>query len=67
MGPMGVLLTFPSRSCVQVQVLSRGYLLGAIPNSFLGMLVYSLDMSSLHPRGTRYQGRVGSATHDKDK
>jgi hypothetical protein len=29
---------------------SRVYLLGAIANSFLGMLVSNLDTSSLHPR-----------------
>jgi hypothetical protein len=31
------------------------------------MLVSSLDTSSLHPRGTRYQGEVGNATHSEDK
>jgi hypothetical protein len=46
---------------------SRGYLLGAIANSFLCMLVYNLNTSSLHPRGARYQGGVGNTTHNKDK
>jgi hypothetical protein len=50
MGPMGVLLTLPSRSCVQVQVLVEAASWGSFP-TLLGMLVSSLDTSSLHPRG----------------
>jgi hypothetical protein len=34
MGPMGVLLTLPSRSCVLGLGPSRGCLLGAVANSF---------------------------------
>jgi hypothetical protein len=30
---------------------------GRVTNSFLGMLVSSLDTSSLHPRGAKYQER----------
>jgi hypothetical protein len=65
MGPMGVLLTLPSRSCVQVQVPVKAASWGPLP-TLLGMLVSSLDTSSLYPRGARYQGGVGSATHNKD-
>jgi hypothetical protein len=65
-GPMGVLLMLPSRSCVQVQVPVEATSCGAIANSFLRMLVYSLDTSSLHPRWARYQG-VGNTTHNRDK
>jgi hypothetical protein len=31
------------------------------------MLVCSLDKSSLHPRGARYQGGIGYTTHNRDK
>jgi hypothetical protein len=41
--------------------------MGAIANSFLGMLVCSLDKPSLHPRGARYQGGIGYTTHNRDK
>jgi hypothetical protein len=51
MGPVGVLLTLPSRSCVQAQVPIDATSWGPPPNSFLGMLVCSLDKSNLHPRG----------------
>jgi hypothetical protein len=50
MGPMGVLLTLPSRSCVQVQVLVEAASWGPLP-TLLGMLVSSLDTSSLHLMG----------------
>jgi hypothetical protein len=63
---MGVLLTLPSQSCVQVQVPVEAASWGPLP-TLLGMLVSSLDTSSLHPRGGRYQGGVGSATHNRDK
>jgi hypothetical protein len=51
MGPVGVLLMLPSRSCVQAQVPVEATSWGPPPNSFLGMLVCSLDKSSLHPMG----------------
>jgi hypothetical protein len=41
--------------------------MGAIANYFLGILVSSLDTSSLHPSGAKYQGGVGNAAHNKDK
>jgi hypothetical protein len=66
MGPMGVLLTLPSRSCVQVQVPVEAASWEPLP-TLLGMLVSSLDTSSLHPRGASDQGRVGNATHNRDK
>jgi hypothetical protein len=50
-GPVGVLLTLPSRSGVQAQVPVEATSWGPPPNSFLGMLVCSLDKPSLHPRG----------------
>jgi hypothetical protein len=40
---------------------------GRVTNSFLGILVSSLDTSSLHSRGAKYQGEVGIATHSKGK
>jgi hypothetical protein len=50
MGPMGVLLKLQSLSCVQVQVPVQGR-----TTSFLfGILVSSLDMSSLPTRGAKY-------------
>jgi hypothetical protein len=66
MGPMGVLLMLPSRSCVQVQVPVEATSWGPFP-TLLGMLVSNLDTSSLQPRGARYQGGVGNATHNRDK
>jgi hypothetical protein len=66
-GPAGVLLMLPSRSCVQAQVPVEATSCGPLPNSFLGMLVCSLDKSSLHPRGARYQGGIGYTTHNRDK
>jgi hypothetical protein len=66
MGPMGMLLMLPSRSCVQVQVPVEAASWGPFP-TLLGMLVSSLDTSSLHPKGARYQGGVDNATHNKDK
>jgi hypothetical protein len=63
---MGVLQTLPSRSCVQAQVPVEAASWGQLP-TFLGMLVSSLDTSSLHPRGARYQGGVGSTTHNRGK
>ena len=63
---MGVLLTLPSRSYVQVQVPVEAASWGPLP-TFLGMLVSSLDTSSLHPRGAMYQKGVGNATHNRDK
>jgi hypothetical protein len=66
MGPMGVLLTLPSRSCVQVQVPVEATSWGPLP-TFLSMLVSSLDTSSLHPMGARYQEGVSNATHNRDK
>jgi hypothetical protein len=66
-GPVGVLLTLPSRSYVQAQVPIEATTWGPPPNSFLGMLVCSLDKSSLHPRGARYQGRVSYTTRNRDK
>jgi hypothetical protein len=66
-GPVGVLLMLPSRSCVQARVPVEATSWGPPPNSFSGMLVCSLDKSSLHPRGARYQGRIGYTTHNRDK
>jgi hypothetical protein len=43
MGHVGVLLMLPSRSCVQAQVPVEATSWGPPPNSFLGMLVCSLD------------------------
>jgi hypothetical protein len=63
---MGVLLTLLSRSCVQVQAPVEAASWGPLP-TLLGMLVSSLDTSSLHPRGARYLGGVGNATHNRDK
>jgi hypothetical protein len=40
---------------------------GRVTNSFLGILASSLDTSSLHPRGAKYQGEVGNDAHNKDK
>jgi hypothetical protein len=65
-GPMGVLLTLPSRSCVKVQVPVEAASWGSFP-TLLGMLASSLDTSSLHPTGARYQGGVGNTTHNRDK
>jgi hypothetical protein len=67
MGPVGVLLTLPSQSYVQAQVPVEATSWGPPPNSFLGMLVYNRDKSSLHPRGARYQGRISYTTHNRDK
>jgi hypothetical protein len=50
MGPMGVLLTLPNRSYVQVQVPVEAASWGPFP-TLLGTLVSSLDTSSLHPKG----------------
>jgi hypothetical protein len=50
-GPVGVLLMLPSQSCVQAEVPVEATSWGPPPNSFLGMMVCSLDKSSLHPRG----------------
>jgi hypothetical protein len=50
-GPVGVLLMLPNRNCVQAQVPVEATSWGPPPNSFLGMLVCSLDESSLHPKG----------------
>jgi hypothetical protein len=61
MGPMGVLLTLPSQGCVQAQVPVEAASWGLFP-TLLGMLVSSLNTSSLHPRGARYQEGVGNAT-----
>jgi hypothetical protein len=66
-GPMGVLLMLPSRSCVQAQVPVEATSWGPPPNSFLGMLVCSLSKSSLHLRGGRHQGRISYTTHNRDK
>jgi hypothetical protein len=66
-GPVGILLALPSRSYVQAQVPVEATSWGPPPNSFLGMLVCSLDKSSLHPRGARYQGRISYTTRNKDK
>jgi hypothetical protein len=66
MGPKGVLLTHPSRSCVQVQVPVEAASLGPLP-TLLGMLASSLDTSSLHRTGARYQGGVSNTTHNRDK
>ena len=63
----GVLLMLSSRSCVQAQVLVEATSWGAITNFFLGMLVCSLDKSILHPKGARYQGRIGYTTRNRDK
>jgi hypothetical protein len=67
MGTVGVLLMLSSRSCVQAQVPVEATSWGPPPNSFLGMLVCSLDKSSLHPRGARYQRRISYTTHHRDK
>jgi hypothetical protein len=66
-GPVGVLLTLPSHSYVQAQVPVEATSWGPLPNSFLGMLVCSLDKSSLHPTGARYQGRISYTTRNRDK
>jgi hypothetical protein len=66
-GPMGVLLMLLSQSCVQAQVPVKATSWGPPPNSFLGMLVCSLDKSSLHPKGAKYQGRISYTTHNRDK
>jgi hypothetical protein len=66
MGPMGVLLTLPSRSYVQVQVPVEAASWGPLP-TLLSMLVSSLNTLSLHPKGSRYQEGVGNATHNRDK
>jgi hypothetical protein len=50
MGPMSALLMLPSRSRVQVQVPVEAASWGPFP-ALLGMLVSSLDTSSLPPRG----------------
>jgi hypothetical protein len=63
---MGVLLTLPSRSYVQVKVPVEAASWGPLP-TLLGMLVSSLDTSSLHPRGARYLRGVGSTTHNRGK
>ena len=63
---MGVLLTLPSQSCVQVQVPVEAASWGPFP-TLLGMLVSSLGTSSLHPTGARYQGGVSDTTHNRDK
>jgi hypothetical protein len=41
--------------------------MGRTTNFFLGILVSNLGTSSLHPRGAKYQGEVGNATHSEDK
>jgi hypothetical protein len=66
MGPMGVLLMLPSRSCVQAQVPVEAVSWGPLP-TLSSILVSSLDTSSLHPKGARYQRGVGNATHNMDK
>jgi hypothetical protein len=66
-GSCGCRLMLPSRSCVQAQVPVEATSWGASANSFLGMLVCSLDKSSLHPRGARYQGGINYTTHNRDK
>jgi hypothetical protein len=63
---MGVLLTLPSQSCVQVQVPVETTFKGSWP-TLLGTLVSNLDTSGLHPRGARYQGGVGNTTHNRDR
>jgi hypothetical protein len=40
---------------------------GQVTNSLLSILASSLDTSSLHPRGAKYQGEVGNDAHSKDK
>jgi hypothetical protein len=67
MGPVGVLLTLPSQSCVQAHVPVEATSWGPPPNSFLGMLVCSLDKSSIHSRGARYQGRISYTTRNRNK
>jgi hypothetical protein len=64
---MGVLLTLPSQSCVQVQVPAEATSWGRDTNSFLGMLVSSLDTTSLHPRGPSTRRGVDKTTHSKNK
>jgi hypothetical protein len=66
MGPMGVLLTLPSQSCVQVQV--------PVEATSWGRCQLFLRYTSIQPRhvkptsqGAKYQGGVGNATHSKDK
>jgi hypothetical protein len=66
-GPVGVLVMLSSRSCVQAQVPVEATSWGPSPNSFLGMLVCSLDKSSLRPREARYQGGIGYTTRNRDK
>jgi hypothetical protein len=36
-------------------------------NFIFGILVSSLDVLSLPPRGAKYQGEVDDATHSKNK
>jgi hypothetical protein len=66
MGPMGVLLTIPSRSCDQAQVPVEAAPWGPLPTLF--------KYASIQPRhveptsqGGRYQEGVGNATHNRDK
>jgi hypothetical protein len=63
---MGVLLTPPSRSCVQVQVPVGATSWGSLP-TLSSTLVSNLDTSSMHPRRAKYQGGVGNTTRNRDK
>jgi hypothetical protein len=58
-----VLLKLQSLSCVQVQV----PVLDRTTSFLFGILVSSLNTSSLPTRGAKYQREVDSATHHKGK
>jgi hypothetical protein len=75
MGPMGVLLTLQSRSCVQVQVPiqtqvvsnRRDYLLETGQLVFPQVYWYPASTRQAYIPGGTYQGEVGNATHSEDK
>jgi hypothetical protein len=64
---MGALLKPPSQAMYRSRSQSRLSPGGRVTNYFLGILVSSLDTSSLHPRGAKYQGEVGNDAHSEDK
>jgi hypothetical protein len=64
---MGVLLMPPSRSCVQGPYgCATNASWRSLP-TLSSTLVSNLDISSLHPRGAKYQGGVGNTTRNRDK
>jgi hypothetical protein len=64
---MGALLKLPSQGCVQIRVPVETASWGPVTNSFLSILASSLDTSSLHPKGAKYQGEGDNDAHSKDK